>query len=123
MIEFTSLIEITPFDGLIRRCIEDVVIKFPSAINIKIDITDNSIANLNAREFFDHDHFKIFSSIMSTGQQEWLYLLHPHPKIAFWNSDNSSIQNIHEQNYMDSAMFFLFEDLCFPFGSLNSAPK
>ena len=65
------------------------------------------------------------ATIMSTGQQEWLYLLHPHAKIAFWNSDlwNSSIQNIHEQNYMDSAMFFLFEDQCFPFGSLNSAPK
>ena len=31
----------------------------------KIDIFDNLIANLNAIEFFDHDEFKIFSSMTS----------------------------------------------------------
>ena len=43
----------------------------------KIDISDNSIASLNAREFFDHGHFRIFSSMMSR-----VPLLDPHPKIA-----------------------------------------
>ena len=42
-------------------CIQDVEIKFASAINIY----DNSIANLNARELFDHEHFRIFPSMMS----------------------------------------------------------
>ena len=39
-----------------------------------------------------------------------------------WNSYNSSIQNTHEQNYMDSAMISYscpFEDQCFPFSSLT----
>ena len=44
-------------------CIQDVEIKFTSAINI--DIFDNSIANLNAREFLDPVHFRIFSSMKS----------------------------------------------------------
>ena len=84
----------------------------------KIDIFDNSIANLNVREFFDYEHFRIFSSMTSRVS----FICYIHILKLPWNSDNSSIQNIHGQNYMDSAMLSYscaFEDLCFPFSSLK----
>ena len=45
----------------------------------KIDIFDNSIANLNVREFFDYEHF---GGIFIHDVKSVFYLLHPHPKIA-----------------------------------------
>ena len=83
----------------------------------KIDIFDNSIANLNTWEFVDHEHLRIFSSTTSRVFISYIHIL----KLP-WNSDNSSNQNIHEQNYIDSARLSqscLSEDQCFPFSSLN----
>ena len=81
-----------------------------------MDIFDSSIANLNARKFFDHEHFRIFSSMTPTVSLFSYFLKLP------WSFDNSSLQNIYEQNYMDSAMLSYscpFEEQCFPFSSLK----
>ena len=82
----------------------------------KIDIFDYSIVNLNAREFFHHEHFRIFSSMMSR-----VPLLNPHRKLPL-NSHNSSIENIHEKNYLDSAILSYssqFEEQCFSYSFLK----
>ena len=51
-----------------------------------------------------------------------VFLYYIHILKLLWNSDNSSIQNIHKLSYMDSAMLsysYPFEDQCFPFSSLK----
>ena len=51
-----------------------------------------------------------------------VFLCYIHILKLLWNSDNSSIQNIHKLSYMDSAMLsysYPFEDQCFPFSSLK----
>ena len=61
------------------RCIQDVQIKFAGAI--KIDTFDNSIANLNTRYFFDHEHFRIFLSIAS--RVPWFIISTPYNCLGF----------------------------------------
>ena len=103
--------------SILYRFIQEVECQF-ACNKHKIDILDNSNANLNARDFFDNCAFQdIFIHDVKSVFIWYIHIL----KLPL-TSDNLSIQNIHEQNYMDSAILWYscpFEEQCFSFSSLK----
>ena len=99
------------------RCIQDVEIKFTSVINIKETYLTIQLPFECQRVLSSWAFQVIFIHDIKSVCICYVHIL----KLP-WNSDNSIIQNIHGQNYVDSVMLSYscpFEEQCFPFSSLK----